>query len=121
MNPNNPHGARTGPPRRRIDAAENTPGKLVQDILKCKVPIYYNTGKAWNILGYNQQQKPTRADFVRDVDHLWDYLRPLKSRKARRAKVYILDALRVLGYRHPAWKVDRSVPYCEPFSSCVQL
>jgi hypothetical protein len=100
MNPNNPHAARTGPPRRRIDVAHNTPEKLVKDILKCKVPTYYNTGKAWNILGYNQQQKPTRADFVRDVDHLWDYLRSLKSLKARRAKTYILDALRVLGYRH---------------------
>jgi hypothetical protein len=96
-----------GPPNRRV-ASANTPVKLIRDILGCKTPTYYNTGKAWNILGYHgQQQKPTKPTFVREVNELWDYLGPLTTLKARRARAALLDALRTLGFRSPDWSVNR--------------
>jgi hypothetical protein len=82
--------------------------KLIRDILGCKTPTYYNAGKAWNILGYHgQQQKPTKPTFVREVNELWDYLGPLTTLKARRARAALLDALRTLGFRSPDWSVNR--------------
>lgn len=94
-----------GPPKRKVN---KSPQKLTADILSCKVPTYYNVGKAWNILGYYGAPRPTLQNFVDDVSALWDHQTTLKTPKGRKARAYMLDALRTLGFRNPAFHTERA-------------
>ncbi|KAH6649395.1 hypothetical protein F5144DRAFT_4691 [Chaetomium tenue] len=94
-----------GPPKRKVN---KSPQRLTADILGCKVPTYYNVGKAWNILGYYEAPRPTLQNFVNDVSALWDHQATLKTPKGRKARAYMLDALRTLGFRNPAFHTERN-------------
>jgi hypothetical protein len=93
-----------GPPGRKVN---KSPQRLTADILRCQVPAYYSVGKAWNILGYYRSARPTLQGFVDDVTALWDHQATLKTPKGRRARAYILDALRTLGFRNPNFHTER--------------
>ncbi|KAK3290205.1 uncharacterized protein B0H64DRAFT_453228 [Chaetomium fimeti] len=93
-----------GPPRRKVD---KSPERLTNEILACRAPTYYNAGKAWNILGYYRQERPGLEDFVEAVDALWDHQAKLTTLKGRRARAYMIDALRTLGFRGAQFHPDR--------------
>lgn len=92
-----------GPPRRPVTKSAAT---LTADILKCKVPTYYDTKKAWSVLGYHRTPKPLIQDFVPQVNALWGHQAQLRTLKGRRARAYMLDALRTLGFRNGTWNVN---------------
>ncbi|KAH6844753.1 hypothetical protein B0I37DRAFT_406391 [Chaetomium sp. MPI-CAGE-AT-0009] len=93
-----------GPPRRKVN---KSPEKLTSEILACKAPTYYNVGKAWNILGYYQQERPELEDFVEAFNALWNHQKKLKTLKGRRARAYMIDALRTLRFRKSLLHTDK--------------
>ncbi|KAK4230658.1 hypothetical protein QBC38DRAFT_409336 [Podospora fimiseda] len=83
------------------------PAKAIDDILKLKsYPRYFNFRKAWGILGYSMQQRPDCPNMLNQVNALWLALGQIKTRRSRRARAAIIDALRTLGYHSPLWKAS---------------
>ncbi|KAK3345996.1 hypothetical protein B0T25DRAFT_266865 [Lasiosphaeria hispida] len=73
-------------------------------------PTYFNTKKAWHVLGYAGRPKPSIEDFCSQVGQLWDFhasptndFWTLHERRDLVARAYMLDALRTLGFRSPHW------------------
>lgn len=86
-------------------AAENTAAILGEK----RKPTYYQQKRAWVILGYGQARlnRPSLAEFRRNVQALWGQLiRHDKSRDSRKARAYILDAMRTLGFRGMKWSTS---------------
>ncbi|KAK4442677.1 hypothetical protein QBC34DRAFT_479799 [Podospora aff. communis PSN243] len=106
------------PPRLGNDGPVSRRGKtreqITKSILAMKVPTYFNNNRAWNILGYphnaprraGQAGKPTLDDFTSQMRAQWKFLATYQTSRAKRARAYILDALRTFGFRSRLWKVD---------------
>ncbi|KAK0714191.1 hypothetical protein B0T26DRAFT_754216 [Lasiosphaeria miniovina] len=91
-----------GPPRRNGRSAE----KITEIILSYDAkPTLFNTRRAWTILGYGNSPMPSKANFVRQTNALWNFHSRLQTTSAKKASAYMLDALRTLGFRSPRWHV----------------
>ncbi|KAK3986873.1 hypothetical protein QBC44DRAFT_332356 [Cladorrhinum sp. PSN332] len=84
------------------------PRKAINDILKLKSnPTYYNVRKAWGILGFSTKAtKPDTQNLLNQVNALWQAIAAIDTRRSRRARAIMIDALRSLGYRSPLWKAS---------------
>ena len=92
-----------GPPRRNGKTAAH----ITDEILNMKgQPTYFNKRRACDILGYSRSPKPALATFVGEINSLWTTHANLRTRRARRARALMLDALRTLGFRNPYWTVE---------------
>lgn len=79
---------------------------MIDKILGSKsAPAYYSARRAWNVLGYFRRPKPEFDVFRQQIRMMWTYLNRVKTLRGRRAKAYILDALRALKLRNPKWKI----------------
>ncbi|KAK4238328.1 hypothetical protein C8A03DRAFT_33676 [Achaetomium macrosporum] len=95
---------RHGPHHRNIK--KNSPAGITEAILQATAPTYYIARRAWSILGYHCRDKPTMSDFISEVNALWRHQAGCRTLRGRRARAYMLDALRTLGFRGPRWNVN---------------
>lgn len=95
---------RGGPPRWR----DLTTSEITDQILALRsIPSYFNIKRAWVTLGYgNAARKPGEERLCTQINKLWGFHAQVDSIKAKRARGYILDALRTLGFRSPRWEVN---------------
>ncbi|KAL2015139.1 hypothetical protein VTK56DRAFT_6205 [Thermocarpiscus australiensis] len=101
-----------GPFHRSI--RRKTPKQIAEEILKCAIPTYYITKRAWNILEYCRRPKPTTDEFIPQANALWRHQAGLKTLRGRKARAYMLDALRTLGFRNPTWNVNTTELHMRP-------
>lgn len=52
-----------------------------------------------------QQPDAFQSQFVRQTNALWNFHSRLQTADAKKARAYMLDALRTLGFRSPRWHV----------------
>jgi hypothetical protein len=93
-----------GPHHRNI--SKKSPSEITEAILQATAPTYCIARRAWSILGYHRQDKPSISDFVCQINALWRHQAACRMLRGRRARAYMLDALRTLGFRSPRWNVN---------------
>ncbi|KAK4221997.1 hypothetical protein QBC38DRAFT_490921 [Podospora fimiseda] len=89
--------------------ALNLPEVMHQIVDGRYVPSYGNKKRAWHTLGFPTaagSPKPTKENFENWINELWVFLHHDTTLRGRKARAYVLEALKTLGYRSPRWHVD---------------
>jgi hypothetical protein len=102
--PQNEEPQNNGPHHRNI--SKKSAAEITEAILQATAPTYYIARRAWSILGYHRQDKPSISDFVCQINALWRHQAACRTLRGRTARAYVLDALRTLGFRSPRWNVN---------------
>ncbi|KAK3690400.1 hypothetical protein B0T22DRAFT_537074 [Podospora appendiculata] len=94
--------------------------QIYKDILSSEVlPTFYNWKRAWGVLGYKisprsqpREHRPHLDVFIQEMIAQWLFIQrdprhpETTSRRAAKARAYILDGLRTFGFRSPLWSVN---------------
>jgi len=105
--PPGPPGLGNGHPSVISNRDPNRPRESITAILNLQsCPTFFHVKKAWAILGFHNKARPNQRNLLNQVETLWRAIGEIDTRKSRRARAAILDALRTLGLRSPLWKAN---------------